>query len=134
MTAASASPAPPPAAQTRVVGSKVFVRGIQLMAEVGLYAHERGRRQPLILDVELDIGFSGVEHLSDTVNYETIVQAAQSLADEGHVELVELFAERLAQRCLADPRVTRARVRLEKPEALAPHAAGAGVEITLVRG
>lgn len=134
MTAASASPAPEPAAQTRVVGSKVFVRGIQLMAEVGLYAHERGRRQPLILDVELDIGFSGVEHLSDTVNYETIVTAAQAVADEGHIELVELFAERLAQRCLADPRVTRARVRLEKPEALAPRAAGAGVEITLVRG
>ena len=51
MTAASASPAPPPAAQTRVVGSKVFVRGIQLMAEVGLYAHERGRR-PIPLDLK----------------------------------------------------------------------------------
>ena len=35
---------------------------------------------------------------------------------------------------LPDPRVTRARVRVEKPQALAPHAAAAGVEITVVRG
>ena len=28
----------------------------------------------------------------------------------------------------------RARVRVEKPQALAPHAAAAGVEITVVRG
>ena len=34
----------------------------------------------------------------------------------------------------ADPRVMRARVRVEKPQALAPHAAAAGVEITVVRG
>ena len=34
---------------------------------------------------------------------------------------------------LADPRVTRARVRVEKPMALAPRAEAAGVEITAVR-
>jgi dihydroneopterin aldolase len=48
--------------------------------------------------------------------------------------LVETFAHRLAERCLADPRVSRARVRVEKPLALAPDAVGAGVEITLARG
>jgi dihydroneopterin aldolase len=30
--------------------------------------------------------------------------------------------------------VTQARIRIEKPLALEPHAVGAGVEITLVRG
>jgi len=46
---------------------------------------------------------------------------------------VETFAERLARACLADPRVTQARVRVEKPLALAPDAVGAGVEVVLVR-
>jgi dihydroneopterin aldolase len=47
--------------------------------------------------------------------------------------VVESFAERLATACLGDPRVLKARVRVEKPLALAPHAAAAGVEITAVR-
>ncbi len=74
------------------------------------------------------------DRLSETVNYESILQAAQQLAAEGHIDLVETFAHRLAARCLADARVTRARVRIEKPLALAPHAVGAGVEITSSAG
>ncbi|WGM37491.1 hypothetical protein AMEJIAPC_00389 [Caulobacter sp. NIBR1757] len=117
----------------KVVVSKIFVHGIQIDAEVGVYPHERGRTQPLVVDVELDVAWSGADRLADTVNYETIVAAAKAVADEGHIELVEVYAEHLAGRVMADPRVTRARIRVDKPQALAPHAAGAGVEITVVR-
>ncbi|HYE47513.1 MAG TPA: dihydroneopterin aldolase [Caulobacter sp.] len=123
-----------PSLSGKVVVSKIFVHGIRLEAEVGVYPSERGRTQPLIVDVELDVAWAGADRLADTVNYETVVAAARAVAAEGHIELVEIFAEHLAGRCLDDPRVTRARVRVEKPEALAPHAAGAGVEITVVRG
>ena len=119
---------------TARVSSKVFVTGLKVQAQIGVYRHEIGRVQPLIVDVELDVPTSGSDRLAETVNYETILQAAQQLAAEGHIDLVETFAHRLAGRCLADPRVTRARVRIEKPLALAPDAVGAGVEIVLVRG
>lgn len=122
-----------PAAATRIVVAKIFVRGLKIEAEVGVYAHERGQTQPLIVDVELDVTTVHAERLSQTVNYETIAAAARALAAAGHIELVEMFAERLAEQCLADPRVTRARVRVEKPMALAPEAQAAGVEITAVR-
>ena len=122
-----------PAAAARIVVARVFVRGLKVEAEVGVYAHERGKTQPLIVDVELDVTTVHAERLAQTVNYETIATAARELAAEGHIELVETFAERLAERCLVDPRVTRARVRVEKPLALAPHAEAAGVEITAVR-
>ena len=122
-----------PVAAARIVVARVFVRGLKVEAEVGVYAHERGHTQPLVVDVELDVTTARAEHLSQTVNYETIAAAARDLAAEGHIELVETFAERLAERCLVDPRVTRARVRVEKPMALAPHAEAAGVEITAVR-
>jgi dihydroneopterin aldolase len=117
----------------RVVSSKVFVTGLEVQAEIGVYKHEIGRVQPLIVDVELDVPTAGAERLADTLNYETILQTAQAVAAEGHIALVETYAERLARACLADPRVARARVRVEKPLALAPHAVGAGVEITLER-
>lgn len=114
--------------------SKIFVTGLKVDAQIGVYDHELGRGQPLVVDVELDVPIAGATRISHTVNYETIGEAARAIAAEGHIGLVETFAERLAQACLADPRVTRVRVRVEKPLALAPHAAAAGVEITVVRG
>lgn len=118
----------------RVVGVKIFVRGLAVEAEIGVYKHEHGRLQPLVVDVELDVAASGFERLADTVNYETVGEAARAIVAEGRIDLVETFAERLAHACLSDQRVTRVRVRVEKPLALAPHAQAAGVEITLVRG
>ena len=118
----------------RVIVTKVFVRGLLVDAEIGVHDHERGRKQPLMVDVELDVAAGGWRALDDTVNYESIASAAQFIAAAGHIGLVESFAQRLAERCLAHPRVTRARVRIEKPLALAPDAAAAGVEIVAVRG
>lgn len=122
-----------PASAARVVITKVFVRGLAIEAEIGVYAHEYGHKQPLVVDVELDVAAVGAERLAQTVNYERIVRDARAVAEAGHIELVESFAERLAQMCLDDPRVSRARIRVEKPMALAPDAAAAGVEITAVR-
>ena len=117
----------------RTAMTKVFVTGLKVQAEIGVYRHEIGRVQPLVLDVELDVPTAGVDRLSETLNYETILAAAREIAGGGHIDLVETFAQRLAQACLADPRVTQARVRVEKPLALAPDAVAAGVEITVVR-
>lgn len=127
-------PSPASAAgDVHVAMTKVFVTGLRVQAEIGVYRHEIGKRQPLSVDVELDVPAAGPDRLADTVNYETILRSAQAIAAEGHIELVEAFADRLARACMADPRVTRARVRVEKPLALAPDAVAAGAEITLER-
>lgn len=130
----TAEQAPKTQFQGRVVGMKVFVRALRIDAEIGVYAHEHGRAQPLIADVELDVAAAGAERLSETINYEMVAAKAQEIAASGHMHLVEAFAEKLARACLDDPRVTRARVRVEKPEALKPQAEAAGVEVTVVRG
>ncbi len=119
--------------QGRTAMTKVFVTGLKVQAEIGVYRHEIGRVQPLVVDVELDVPTAGADRLSETLNYETILVAARAIAGAGHIDLVETFAQRLAQACLADDRVTKARVRVEKPLALAPDAVAAGVEITVVR-
>jgi dihydroneopterin aldolase len=113
-------------------GVKVFIRGLLLQTEIGVHPHERGRLQPLVLDVELTLAPAPVAGIGDTVNYEILAQTARALAAEGHVELVETYAERLAAACLALPRVRSVRVRAEKPQAI-PDAAAAGVEVTVTR-
>jgi 7,8-dihydroneopterin aldolase/epimerase/oxygenase len=82
--------------------------------------------------VTLDLGPVEVHGLSDTINYETVATACQQIVSEGHVGLVETFAERLALDCLLDPRVRAVTVRIEKPGALAA-AAAAGCEVTYRR-
>ena len=84
------------APNARVVITKVFVRGLKIEAEVGVYSHERGKTQPLVIDIELDVAAAGARHLTDTLNYETIRNDARALGASGHIELVEVFAERLA--------------------------------------
>ncbi|MEO8927836.1 MAG: dihydroneopterin aldolase [Caulobacteraceae bacterium] len=134
MPLAKEEPAAPLVAAPKILVTKVFVRGLAIEAEIGVYPHEQGRRQPLIVDVELDVAAAGWRALADTVNYESIAAAARAIAAAGHIGLVESFTQRLAEACFTEPRVLRARVRVEKPLALAPHAAAAGVEIVAVRG
>lgn len=129
------SPQPLPPVRPRQVrrdALKIFVRGLHIDARIGVYDHELGRTQPLTVDVELSLDCGEINRLSDTVNYETIAAAARANADLGHVGLVEEYAERLAQDCLADPRVSAVRVVVEKPQAI-PGARAAGCEVVLVR-
>jgi dihydroneopterin aldolase len=128
------SPKAAPATDTRIVITKVFVRGLEVDAHIGVYKHEKGRLQRLVLDVELDVAVTDWSDLSATVNYEVIAEKARQVAAEGHRGLVETFAHHLAEACFQEPKVTRARIRVEKPSALAPDARAAGVEITAVRG
>jgi dihydroneopterin aldolase len=133
----SAQPLPvaPPASTPRLSAARIFVRAIRLEVEIGIYGHEHGRTQPLVIDVEIEMNETsgGFEHIADTVNYERIVSHARDLAAEGHFKLVETFAERLAHACLQDPLAARVRVRVEKPEALTPAAEAAGVELVVTR-
>ena len=48
------------------------------------------------------------------VDYEEVADAVRGIVAAGHVRLVETLAERIAEACLADPRVHLARIRVEK--------------------
>lgn len=131
---ASSEPSLKATPASRIVITKVFVRALEVDAAIGVYKHEKGRLQRLVIDVELDVAVTDWSALSETVNYEVIAEKARRVAAEGHRGLVETFAHHLAEACFEEPKVTRARIRVEKPSALAPDARAAGVEITAVRG
>ena len=118
--------------EPRLTRRRVYVRGLRLDVEIGVHLHEHGRVQPVLLDVELDLPPAPVQRLADTINYEAVVERARAIAAEGHIMLVETYAERLAHALFEEPRVLRVHVRVAKPEALTA-AAGAGVELVLER-
>ena len=110
---------------------KVLVRGLKLDAFIGVHSHEKDRAQPIVIDVEVDLAPPPVEGLEGTFNYEAVVAAAREIVAQGHIDLVETFAERLAGACIGQDAAKRVRVCVLKPLALAPQADSAGVELVL---
>ena len=42
----------------RTAMTRIFVSGLKVQAEIGVYRHEIGRVQPLVIDVDLDVSKS----------------------------------------------------------------------------
>ncbi len=97
---------------------RVFVRGLRVEAAIGIYDHEHGRTQPLVIDAVLDLDLHAILGLKDTLNYELVGRIARDFIARGHIRLVETLAEDVAQALLDLPHVTRAEVTVDKIEAL----------------
>jgi len=110
---------------------QVFIRDLELIASVGVYEHEKRYEQRVVvsLDLLVEDAYDGSSDRLDLVyDYDSAIHAVKDTVAEGHVNLVETLAERIASRCLADPRVRSARVRIEKPDVL-PACKAIGIEI-----
>ncbi len=66
------------------------------------------------------------------INYEKVVAAIREVANAGHIDLCEGFAERVCIASFADPRVERVRVWVEKLDVF-PDAEGVGAVIERIR-
>jgi dihydroneopterin aldolase len=109
----------------------IFIRDLVLAAEIGAHRHERGTNQRIRINVDLSVSEEGpaiADDLRNVVCYDEVVTGIRALAGAGHVNLVETLAERIAAMCLADMRVRRVRVRVEKLDVY-PDAGSVGVEI-----
>lgn len=109
---------------------RVFIRNLVVGAEIGIHGHEHGKTQPVRLNVDLWVDDTPVpeDKLDHVVDYAAVTKKIRTLIAGGHVNLAETLAERIASLCFEDPRVKKARVMLEKLEALTG-AEAAGVEI-----
>lgn len=114
----------------------VEVRGLEAPVRVGVLPHERAEPRPLVFDLDLWLPELRVACVSDrleqTVDYAGLCLAVRAACAERHFQLIESVAERVAEVCLADPRVARVRVRVAKPGAVAV-AAEVAVRITRSR-
>jgi 7,8-dihydroneopterin aldolase/epimerase/oxygenase len=110
---------------------RILVRDLVLMCSIGAYPQERLQRQRVRFNVDLHALWPAAaleDDLAQVVNYKDITNGIRELIERGHINLVETLAERIAQMCLADPRVIDARVRVEKLD-VEPDADGIGIEI-----
>lgn len=111
----------------------VTVRGLVLMCSIGIRPRERERPQGVRVSVDLVAAdaFPG-EDRRRVINYEKIVAAIRQIASGGHIDLCEGLGERICTACLADPRVERVRVWVEKLDVF-EDAEGVGAILERVR-
>jgi len=116
--------------------TKIIIKGLEVLASIGVHPHEHEETQMIIIDIELDMGSMPTpedDMLAETLDYAHVADKAAEFAQEAHVQLVETLAGRIADWALgADKRVQACTVRIAKPHALI-NAETAGVEFTLQR-
>jgi dihydroneopterin aldolase len=114
---------PEPHRAPAVLLSTISVRELAVAADIGVYAHEIGQPQTLLITVTLHVRPTTSDSLADATDYTRIAAAAEALAAE-RIALIESFAYRLAATCLHFTGVEQADVLIEKPAAIANGMAG----------
>lgn len=112
----------------------VFVNRLAVKASIGIHPHERENKQTIWLTIDAGVleDSATPEAIGDVVCYEDMCRIATALASDGHIDLVETLAERIADRLMEDPRLVQIRVQIEKPQAI-DQAASVGIAISRLR-
>lgn len=109
----------------------VFIEGLEVDTVIGVYDWEREIRQCLRLDVVCawdNRRPAESDDLRQALDYAALSERIQAFADQARYQLVETFAERLAELLMHEFHIPWLRLRVTKPGAV-PAAAGVGVEI-----
>jgi FolB domain-containing protein len=110
---------------------QVFIRDLLVRGIIGINDWEREKPQDILINVTItaDLSKAGEsDNISDSINYRTIAKKAQTQAETAQRLTVEALAADIAKLCLEVPGVLKARVRVEKPNAVR-FARSVGVEI-----
>lgn len=96
----------------------VKIRNLILEMSIGVHAHEKRAPQRVSINVELNLDYPqggfGTGLYRKVVCYEYLIARIKQIAADGHVVLVETFAECIADLALTDQRVHSASVDIEK--------------------
>lgn len=97
----------------------IFVHDHVIDCHIGVYAEEKGVTQKVRVSVDAMLAphvFASSDDMEHVPSYADIIDGIAAIAAEGHINLVETFAERIAEHCLADARIAAVEVRIEKLE------------------
>ncbi len=103
------------------MSDQILINDLFLRTIIGINDDERTDRQDVMVNLALDVDMRAAgrsDDIDDAVNYRTIAKQVIELVETSRFFLVEHMADEIARVCLKDERVTRARVRVEKPAAL----------------
>ena len=99
---------------------RLAVLGIEAFGHHGVFGFERRDGQVFRADLVLGIDTreaARTDDLQHTVDYGSLVSKVKKAIESDPVDLIETLAQRIADVCLADPRVQWTEVTVHKPDA-----------------
>jgi dihydroneopterin aldolase len=125
-------PTPPTRRARPDAPDRIIVTGLVVDAFIGVHDFEREQRQRVRFDVEIDTVADYAEQVQATgayVSYADVVEFIEArAATDDHVELVETWAEQVAEFALDNQLADAVRVTVQKLDIFAA-AAGVGISI-----
>jgi FolB domain-containing protein len=99
---------------------QIHIKDLLVRTIIGINEEERQNKQDVLINITLytDHSAAASDDLADTVNYRTLAKQTIKLAESSQFFLVEKLALEIVDLCLADPRIERAVVTVEKPGAV----------------
>jgi dihydroneopterin aldolase len=101
----------------------ISLTGLRGYGHHGVYEDERRDGQEFVVDVTLELDTAAAaasDDVADTVHYGELAATLVAIIEGEPVNLLERLAQRLADRCLSDPRVAAVTVTVHKPQAPIP--------------
>ena len=104
----------------------IYIKDFTSPASIGIYPHEKGVTQPLIMHLEL----YGKWVAPDFLDYDQIIACIQNLLAQQHYELLETLAETIAHTLINHFKIQKLVLAIDKPQAVKNALVGVKIERT----
>jgi D-erythro-7,8-dihydroneopterin triphosphate epimerase len=113
----------------------IRIKNLRLRALIGVNPWERNDKQAVIVNAEVEFdGAAAAEsdNLDDTIDYRSFSKKVIDCVENSDFKLIEALAGKCLSIIMEDPKVTRARVEIDKPNAV-KSADSTSVEVSATR-
>nr|WP_251010453.1 dihydroneopterin aldolase [Variovorax paradoxus] len=96
----------------------IFIEGLNGETLIGIHESELHRPQPLLIDVYAGVPRAhacDTDHIGDTIDYSVVRERLHRLLAEHRLQLLEAFAEAIADILIDEFRASWVRVKVVKP-------------------
>lgn len=110
---------------------RIIVRDLALSMSLGIHGHEKNTPQPVLVNIIIEVTTNREQKpksIGEVISYEEVVRNIQTLSGSRHFDLVEEYAEEIANICLKSNKAVSCHVSVLKTNIL-PETSGVGVEI-----
>lgn len=100
---------------------RIYVEDLRVKGTIGIFDWEKKIKQEISLSYEIDhdnLSASKEDKIEATTDYKTITKKIIAFIEDNKFELVETFAEKIAEMVITDFDVNWIKLRVSKPGAL----------------
>ncbi|MAL52635.1 dihydroneopterin aldolase [Bacteroidota bacterium] len=102
-------------------GDKIYVEDLRVKATIGIFDWEKKIKQDVSISYEIphdNVKAAKADAIEATTDYKSITKGIISFVENNKFELVETFAEKIAELVIKDFNIDEIRLRVSKPGAL----------------